>query len=104
MVTEIWVPFVALIFFGVLGLAVFSMVTAKILGVSPWLVFSNALTALYGFPFNAIITEQLCHSEAKTKDEEEYLMSQIFPSMIIGGFVTVTITSVIMAGIFSKLF
>lgn len=104
MVTEIWVPIVALIFFGVLGLAVFSMATAKILGVSPWLGFSNALTALYGFPFNAIITEQLCHSEAKTKDEEEYLMSQIFPSMIIGGFVTVTITSVIMAGIFSKLF
>ena len=86
------------------GLAVFAALTAKILKVSPYLAIGNALTALYGFPFNAIITEQLCHTEAKTPEEEEFLMSRIFPSMIVGGFVTVTITSVIMAGIFVKLF
>ena len=31
-------------------------------------------------------------------------MSRLFPPMIVGGFVTVTITSVILAGIFVKLF
>ena len=29
-------------------------------------------------------------------------MSRLFPSMIVGGFVTVTITSVVLAGIFVK--
>lgn len=104
MLGDIWKPIIALIVFGVSGLMVFAALTAKFLKVSPWLACGNALTALYGFPFNAIITEQLCHAEAKTPEEEEFLMSRIFPSMIVGGFVTVTITSVIMAGIFVKLF
>ena len=31
-------------------------------------------------------------------------MSKMFPSMIVGGFVTVTITSVFVAGAFAKMF
>jgi len=30
-------------------------------------------------------------------------MSRLFPSMIVGGFITVTITSVLLAGFFVKL-
>ena len=30
-------------------------------------------------------------------------MSKMFPSMIVGGFVTVTITSVLLAGAFAKI-
>ena len=36
-------------------------------------------------------------------EERAYLMSKMFPSMITGGFITVTITSVIIAGQFAKL-
>ena len=59
--------------------------------------------ALYGFPFNAIITESMCKEMAATEDEREYLMAHMFPSMIVGGFSTVTITSVIIAGLFVNL-
>ena len=31
-------------------------------------------------------------------------MSKMFPSMIVGGFTTVTITSVFIAGLFAKMF
>lgn len=103
MLGEIWLPIVCLIFFGVLGMAIFSIITAKVLRVSPWLAFGNALNALYGFPFNAVITEQICKAESANEEEEKFLMSRIFPSMIVGGFVTVTITSVILAGIFVKM-
>ena len=41
---------------------------------------------------------------AETPEEQEFLMGKMFPSMIIGGFVTVTITSVILAGFFVNLF
>ncbi len=102
LVQIIW-PLVCLVVVGLAGMWVFAFVLGKILKVSPYLSFANCLTALYGFPFNAIITEQLCKAEAKNEEEREFLMSRIFPSMIIGGFVTVTITSVILAGIFSKL-
>ena len=67
------------------------------------MTFANCLTALYGFPFDAVITESTCDALAKTPEEKDYLMGKMFPSMIVGGFVTVTITSVFIAGIFSKM-
>lgn len=103
MLIQIAFPMVMLIVTGLLGMAVAGWVACKVLRVSPWLGFSNCLTALYGFPFNAIITESLCEEVGKTKEEREFLMSRLFPSMIVGGFTTVTITSVIIAGIFSKM-
>lgn len=103
MLTQIAFPMVMLIVTGLLGMAVTGWIACKALRVSPWLGFSNCLTALYGFPFNAIITESLCEEVGKTKEEREFLMSRLFPSMIVGGFTTVTITSVVIAGIFSKM-
>jgi hypothetical protein len=41
---------------------------------------------------------------AETPEEKEYLMSELFPSMIVGGFVTVTIASVLIAGVFVTMF
>ncbi|HIU84292.1 MAG TPA: hypothetical protein IAC66_02845 [Candidatus Aphodousia gallistercoris] len=104
MLVEIAVPMVEMIVIGVLGMGIFAFVIAKVLKQSFALSFANSLTALYGFPFNAIITEATCKAMAKTKEENEYLMSKMFPSMIVGGFVTVTITSVIIAGFFVNLF
>ena len=46
----------------------------------------------------------MCKEMAATEDEREYLMAHMFPSMIVGGFSTVTITSVIIAGLFVNLF
>ena len=37
-------------------------------------------------------------------EEKEFLMSKMFPPMIVGGFTTVTITSVVIAGIFAEMF
>lgn len=104
MLTQIAFPMLMLIVTGLLGMAVTGWLACKVLRISPWLGFSNCLTALYGFPFNAIITESLCEEVGKTKEEREFLMSRLFPSMIVGGFTTVTITSVVIAGIFSKMF
>lgn len=104
MLESILVPMVEMIVVGVAGMAVLAWVVAKVLKQSFALSFANCLTALYGFPFNAIITEATCKAMAKTKEENDFLMSKMFPSMIVGGFVTVTITSVIIAGFFVNLF
>ncbi|MBQ6621988.1 MAG: hypothetical protein IJH75_04065 [Mogibacterium sp.] len=93
-------PMIALIVIGVIGMAIFAFIIAKVLKMSFYIAFANGLTALYGFPFDAIITESTCNSMTPDADERSYLMSKMFPSMITGGFVTVTITSVILAGIF----
>ena len=97
-------PMVILIVVGVAGMAVLCFVSAKILKIPFLLAFATALTALYGFPPNAIITENTCNALAATPEEKEYLMSKMFPPMIVGGFTTVTITSVIIASVFAKMF
>ena len=97
-------PMLVLIVIGVAGMALFIYVTAKLLKVSFMLALANGLTALYGFPPNAIITENTCKALGETPEEFDYLMSKTYPSMIVGGFTTVTITSVIIAGIFANLF
>lgn len=104
MLVSIIVPMVVLIIIGVIGMGITSFIIAKILRMSFFLAFANGLTALYGFPCDAIITEMTCNSLTKDKTERSYLMAHMFPSMIVGGFVTVTITSVLIAGYFATLF
>ena len=96
-------PMIILIIVGVAGMAVLCFITAKVLKIPFLLAFATALTALYGFPPNAIITENTCSALAATAEEKDYLMSKMFPPMIVGGFTTVTITSVIIASVFAKM-
>ena len=95
-------PMFILIIIGVVGMAIIAFIAARILHISFYLAFANGLTALYGFPPNIIITESTCDSLATSPEEKEFLMSRMFPSMLVGGFVTVTITSVVLAGTFAS--
>lgn len=96
-------PMLGLIVIGVSGMALFCFIISKILKRSFWLCLATALTALYGFPPNAVITENTCNALASTPEEKDYLMDRMFPPMIVGGFTTVTITSVLIAGAFATM-
>lgn len=103
MLADIITPMIVLIVVGVVGMAVFAWIIAKVLHMSFYLAFANGLTALYGFPFDQIITINTCKGLTSDENEYAFLMSKMFPSMIVGGFVTVTITSVFIAGIFAQM-
>lgn len=102
MLSKMAVPMIGMIFFGVLGMAICSIIVGKLLGVSKEMSFAIALTALYGFPPNYILTEEASKALAETPEEKAYLMDQMLPQMLVGGFVTVTFASVIIAGLFIK--
>lgn len=93
-------PLIAIIIVGVAGMCLTSVAAGKILGISWNMAFAVSLTALYGFPPNYILTEECVKALAENQEEHEYLMSKLLPMMIVGGFITVTITSVIIAGLF----
>ena len=97
-------PMVALIIIGVAGMALGVFIISKIIKQPYLLGLATSLTALYGFPPNAIITENTCRAIAQNDEEFDFLMSKMFAPMIVGGFTTVTITSVILAGIFAGFF
>jgi len=96
-------PMAVIIIIGVIGMAIFSIVAGKLLGVSWRMAFATSLTALYGFPPNYILTEESIKATTDDLEERKYLMDLMLPQMIVGGFITVTITSVIIAGVFVNL-
>jgi len=79
------------------------MLAGKLLGSTKEMAFSIAMTALYGFPADYVLTIEAIKASTKTQEEEDYAMDQMLPKMLVGGFTTVTIASVIIAGIFVKL-
>ncbi|MCI1985099.1 MAG: hypothetical protein LKJ69_01225 [Lactobacillus sp.] len=94
---------IVLIALGVLGMFLASRVLAKPFGMSWQMAFSCSLTALFGFPADYILTSEVARAMASTEDEEEYLTQQMMPKMLVGGFATVSVASVIIASIFLKL-
>lgn len=103
MLAELAVPLVGIIVIGVAGMYVVSMIAGKLLGETKEMAFSIAMTALYGFPADYILTIETAKSVTDTEEEYDYAIDQMLPKMLVGGFTTVTIASVIIAGIFVKL-
>lgn len=103
MLGQIIIQIVALILLGILGMYLASLILAKPFGMSRPMAFACSLTALFGFPADYILTTEVCKNNAKTANEEEYLLENILPKMLVGGFATVSIASVIIASIFLKL-
>lgn len=100
MMLEILYPLIACIVIGVTGMYIFSFFMGKFLKVSKEMAFAVSLTALYGFPADYIITNEVINSLTHDEKEREMLTSHMLPPMLVAGFITVTIVSVILAGIF----
>ena len=100
MMLEILYPLIGTIVIGVVGMYAFSWIAGKLLKVSPQMAFAVSLTALYGFPADYIITNEVIKSLTDDEREKQVLTSRMLPPMLVGGFITVTIVSVILAGVF----
>ena len=72
-------PMVILIVIGVVGMAIAAFIISKILRMSFPLAFANGLTALYGFPCDAIITESTCNALGANEEERGLPAEQDVP-------------------------
>lgn len=98
LVALIW-PITVTFSVGLVGGITFSMLAGKMVGYSREMAISIGLTALYGFPGTMILSEEAAKSVGENEEEIEAIKGEILPKMIIAGFSTVTITSVIITGI-----
>ena len=85
--------------FGLVGIAAFSLVVGKFLGYSIPMSISIGLTALYGFPGTMILSQEAAKGAGESPEEIAAIEGEILPKMIVAGFSTVTITSVIVTSI-----
>jgi hypothetical protein len=92
-------PLLLAFVFGVAGIAGFSALVGKLLGYSVPMSVAIGLTSLYGFPGTMILSQEAAKGAGETPEEVAAIEGQILPKMIVAGFSTVTITSVIVTSI-----
>lgn len=85
--------------FGSVGILVFTFIGSKIFKMSKWMCFGIGISALFGFPGTYIVSQEVTQSVGTTESEREAISSHILPKMLVSGFVTVSIGSVVLAGI-----
>lgn len=103
MVGGLLVPLLIVVVSGVLGLFVVSQLLGGFFGYSKPYSFALALNCLLGFPPNMIITNDVARAISDTEEEESFLNDAMLPNMLIAGFATVTIGSVVLASIFARM-
>ncbi|HDK25974.1 MAG TPA: hypothetical protein ENG48_02625 [Candidatus Atribacteria bacterium] len=87
---------------GTVGLLIGGIIGAKIVKWPKELSIPVVLTAEFGFPGNYLISDEVARSTGSNKKERDIIMDKILPPMLVGGYTTVTVTSVIIAGILIK--
>jgi hypothetical protein len=92
-------PLVIAFVFGILGIGLFSALVGKLLGYSIPMSVAIGLTALYGFPGTMILSQEAARGAGESPEEVAAIEHEILPKMIVAGFATVTITSVIVTSI-----
>ncbi|MEW9096611.1 MAG: hypothetical protein AB2417_16140 [Clostridiaceae bacterium] len=103
MVGKLLWPLVVSLTLGTIGIALASIPLGKYLGISKEMSLAIGITALFGFPGTFIISQEVANAEGKTEEEKQFILNEILPKMLIAGFVTVTIASVVLAGIMVKM-
>jgi hypothetical protein len=92
-------PLLLAFLFGIVGIALFAALVGKLLGYSVPMSVAIGLTSLYGFPGTMILSQEAAKGAGETPDEVAAIEGQILPKMIVAGFSTVTITSVVVTSI-----
>lgn len=84
---------------GVVGIFIGGYFASKFFKRDPDKDVPVALTALIGFPGDYILCEEVSRSIGKTATEQKAIFNEIVTPMLIGGFTTVTVASVVLASI-----
>lgn len=71
----------------------------KIIGSKP-LAAGVSLTQYLGFPATFLISNEIAKAVTDDPKEQEVVLSRIMPSYVVGGMTTVTVFSIVIAGIF----
>lgn len=98
-VSALALPLILAFVFGIAGIIGFSALVGKLLGYSVPMSVAIGLTSLYGFPGTMILSQEAAKGAGENPEEVAAIEHAILPKMIVAGFSTVTITSVIITSI-----
>lgn len=96
-------PMVFMIVLGAIGLIIGGAIVGVFLKIDWKLSAALALSAFLGYPLTESIVRTVVRSFKLPQEEEGKLLSMVLPQMIIAGFTTVTVVSVLMAGVIAPM-
>lgn len=92
-------PMVAILIIGGTGIMLGGFLATKLLRWEPTLGMSVALTAMYGFPADYLLTNEVARSVGVDETERQQLLDAMLPPMLVGGFTAVSAGSVVIASV-----
>ena len=92
-------PMIVIFVIGLACCALVSIVIGKIFHESWYMSFALGITALFGFPGTYIVPNEVAKAVGETEEEVNIILQHIMPRMIIAGMVSVSIVSVLFAGV-----
>lgn len=93
------IPLVMSFVLGTIGIIIFSVIGGKLLKLSPYMAIAIGASTMVGFPGTFIISNEVAKSMGETEEERKQILDYILPKMLVAGFATVTVGSVIMASL-----
>lgn len=96
-------PLVIILVVGIVGLVVGSVIIGKLLKVNWRTSIIISWGCLCGFPFNIMTIEESARINSETPEEYDYLTKSMVPDATVGAIVSVTICSILVAGILAKM-
>ena len=97
------IPLVGTLVFGAIGIAIFAIICGKFLGYSPYMSIAIGMCALMGYPGTQIVTDDMVNALSVSSEEKTAISDILLPKMLVGGFTTVSIAAVVVAGIITPL-
>lgn len=91
-------PLAATALLGILGLFTAGLVTNRLFSLPFSLCVSLGVTCTFGFPTTMLVSQEVSAAMGRNEEERAALLHYLLPKMLVAGFVTVTITSVLLAG------
>ncbi|MYM19096.1 hypothetical protein GSY69_03685 [Brevibacterium sp. 5221] len=92
-------PVLAILVVGGIGIMLGGFLATKLLKWRSALGMSVALTAMYGFPADYLLTNEVARSTGRDDEERKALLDVMLPPMLVGGFTSVSAGSVVIASI-----
>lgn len=102
-IAQLAVPLFGNMLIGVAGIILFGIIVGKFFKETWMMSTAISINCLCGFPPNYILTKEAAQAMSSNELEYDILMQEMLPKVLVGGFVTVTVGSVLVASIFANL-
>lgn len=101
LVMSVAAPLGIAILLATIGIIVVSLIMSKIsaIGYNKWICMAIGLNCFLGFPPNYFVTMESINALTDNEEERQFLNDEMMPKMILGSVVTVSIVSVLVAGV-----